>query len=359
MSAEEEYGHILALARSGEPFALATVLSVDGSAPRSAGAKMVITPEGGLHGTIGGGVIEAEAIRRGIAACTSGRVQCFETRLDGARVGDAPPLCGGVVRVLVDGTAAAHRDAYADVAAALAGRCRGVLLTVVEHGACTSVRCACIDERRIADGAAEIASPASEELVRRCLDDGTPRYLDQRTAAAREALVEPIVPDPSLVIVGGGHIGQALAVQGKLLGFRVTVIDDRAEFTDPVLFPPGVETRRGDPPRELGALPVDTDTYIVIVTRGHQHDAAALAACIHSPAGYVGMIGSRRKAAVVKQSFLDSGEATAEEIGRVHCPVGLDIGGETVPEIAVSIAAQLVAVRRGAGPTGRAWEAPR
>jgi len=358
-STEEAFARILDLARAGIPFAVATVLSVDGSAPRSAGAKMVITPEGGLHGTIGGGVIEAEAIRHGVAACVSGQAVCFEMQLDGAQVGDAPPLCGGAVRVLVDGAAARHGEVYADVSASLSDRRRGVLVTVVEREADTSARCSWIDETRLAHGAADVGLPVFEERVRRCLAEGTACYVEPEPGMSREALLEPIAPDPRLVIVGGGHIGQALAVQGKLLGFRVTVIDDRPEFTDPALFPPSVETRQGGVAYELGAYPVDDDTYIVIVTRGHQHDAAALSACIHSPAPYIGMIGSRRKAAVVRQGFLDSGEATPEEVGRVHCPVGLDIGAETVPEIAVSIAAQLVAVRRGAGPCGGTWEMPR
>jgi xanthine dehydrogenase accessory factor len=143
-----------------------------------------------------------------------------------------------------------------------------------------------------------------------------------------------------------------------LLGFHVTVIDDRAEFTDPSLFPAGVETTTGDPAEELESCLVDEDTYIVIVTRGHQHDAAALRACLGAPAAYIGMIGSRRKAALVRRDLLASGMPT-DELARVHCPVGLDIGAETVAEIAVSIAAQLVAVRRGRGPVAGTWEAPR
>jgi xanthine dehydrogenase accessory factor len=129
----------------------------------------------------------------------------------------------------------------------------------------------------------------------------------------------------------------------------VLVIDDRPEFADPALFAAGVRTRCGRLADEQATLPLDADTYVVIVTRGHQHDAEALAACIHAPVAYLGMIGSRRKVALVRQSFLEDGLATAAELDRVFAPIGLPIGAVSVPEIAVSIAAQLIAVRRGAG----------
>jgi xanthine dehydrogenase accessory factor len=152
-----------------------------------------------------------------------------------------------------------------------------------------------------------------------------------------------------LLIVGGGHIGQALARQAILVGFDVVVLDDRPEFTDPALFPEGVATRCGDIREEVEASAIGRDTYIVIVTRGHKHDAEALEACIHAPAAYIGMIGSKRKVALMRQDFIESGLAGEEEFGRVFAPVGLDIGAVTVPEIAASIVAQLIEVRRKSG----------
>ena len=123
---------------------------------------------------------------------------------------------------------------------------------------------------------------------------------------------------------------------------------------------PGTVTRQrtvhwdaadGPPDEEVAGFPFGADTYVVIVTRGHQHDAEALAACLRRPAAYVGMIGSRRKVALMRQDFVRSGRATAEELGRVYAPIGLDVGAVTVPEIATSIVAQLIAVRRkGSAP---------
>jgi xanthine dehydrogenase accessory factor len=161
-----------------------------------------------------------------------------------------------------------------------------------------------------------------------------------------EVLVEPLIPWPLLVILGGGHVGQAVAVQANLVGFEVMVIDDRPEFAVPERYPEGVTARCAKVDEAIGRLALGKDTYIVIVTRGHQHDAEALAACLSKPVAYLGMIGSRRKVALLRQDFLESGRATAEALDRVYAPIGLDIGAATVPEIATSIVAQLIAVRR-------------
>ena len=159
--------------------------------------------------------------------------------------------------------------------------------------------------------------------------------------------------DTDLLIIGGGHVGQALAQQAVFNGFEVTVIDDREAFTEAGLFPEGVNTRCGDVPSEVKTFPMAKDVYVVVATRGHRHDAEALEACIHAPDAYIGMIGSRRKVAMIRQRLIASQSASEAEFDRVFAPVGVDIGAVTVPEIATSIMAQLIAVRR----KGRAFAA--
>ena len=201
--------------------------------------------------------------------------------------------------------------------------------------------------------AAQSDFPGSDAL-RMCLVQERPQLFADRAQAAQQSIevfVEPVVPSPLLLIGGGGHVGQALALLATQVGFDVTVFDDRPEFTAAALFPPGVTARCGPIPAQIAAAAIGLDTYVVIVTRGHAHDASALAACIHAPAAYIGMIGSRRKVALMRESFLARGLATEAELDRVFAPVGLDIGAITVPEIAASIAAQLIAVRRkGSAP---------
>ncbi len=166
---------------------------------------------------------------------------------------------------------------------------------------------------------------------------------------AVEGLTEPLIPAPLLIIAGGGHVGQALAEQARFVGFDIVVVEDRPQFADAALYPADVATRRGMLAGIEHEFPITQDTYVAIVGRGHLADSENLAACIGKPAAYIGMLGSRRKIALLRQHFIESGKATAERFDHVHAPIGLDIGAQTVPEIAASIVAQLVAVRRSKG----------
>jgi xanthine dehydrogenase accessory factor len=140
---------------------------------------------------------------------------------------------------------------------------------------------------------------------------------------------------------------------GHLCGFRVVVLDDRPELASQERFPHASERIAGDIVRELGALPLTPATYIVIVTRGHAYDEAALRAVIDSPAAYIGMIGSRRKVRATFERLLADG-VTEEQLGRVRAPIGLDIGAQTPAEIAVSILAEIVMQRRRERQAGEA-----
>jgi xanthine dehydrogenase accessory factor len=152
-------------------------------------------------------------------------------------------------------------------------------------------------------------------------------------------------PAPVLVIAGAGHVGQAVARLAVDLDFRVVVMDDRADYACPDLFDPRVELMVGDIPRLLREFPLDAGSFVVIVTRGHKHDHTALDAVIRRDVAYLGLIGSRRKSRLIMSDLADDG-VTAEQRDRVHTPIGLPIGAITVPEIAVSILAELVQVRR-------------
>ncbi|HYA49050.1 MAG TPA: XdhC family protein, partial [Burkholderiales bacterium] len=148
-------------------------------------------------------------------------------------------------------------------------------------------------------------------------------------------------------IAGAGHVGKAVAHLGALLDFEVTVVDDRPEFADPTNIPDADVLVVAGIEEALRNVPDSPENYFVIVTRGHRHDAEALRAVVARPAAYVGMIGSRTKVDVMRREFLEKGWATEEEWARVRAPIGLDIRSQTVEEIAVSIAAELVLVRAG------------
>jgi len=361
ISPVEIHQRVVEFIDSGRSFAVALVLKAEGSTPRKAAVKAVIDQAGKIHGTIGGGAIEAETQQSAINSCRTGRPVVFEMALHGSDRSADAPICGGMMRVLVDPTAAKDRASYAGAADAIRQRQRGVMLTTVQTGTNTEVTAQWFSAESIPP---EAPFPGADK-IHSCLARETPQlFADPGGQATRSAplragpelvegadptlqvLVEPVIPQPLLVIAGGGHIGQALALQASLVGFDITVVDDRAEFTDPALFPEGTTTCCEDIPQKIADLSVGNDTYVVLVTRGHKLDAETLEACIHAPLAYVGMIGSKRKVALIRENFVESGLANAEEFDRVFSPIGLDVGAVTVPEIATSITAELIAVRR-------------
>ncbi len=160
-----------------------------------------------------------------------------------------------------------------------------------------------------------------------------------------EVFVEPLLPDPRLIILGAGHLGRAISDVVQPLGFQVTVVDDRSSFATPERFP---GARVACQPFESGLEPlnVNSHTFILIVTRGHRHDQVALEHAIQTPARYVGMVGSRRKIALLVNNLLAKGHSP-EVFRRLYAPIGLDIGSETPEEIAISVAAELIALQKG------------
>jgi xanthine dehydrogenase accessory factor len=343
------------------PWALVTLLDARGSTPAGIGARAIVDAKGDIRGTIGGGALEAFTQQTAIRAIQDSRPALFDFDLKGVGPPVADPICGGQLRVLVDPRPAQHLAAFDAAARAQTGRTRGLLLTSAitpsNPGKRTGPK----------TGAAASAGPLisvqwlneatlsrhsgfpDRATLRKLLQHETPGYWTAEPRARGErqdVLVEPVVPNPRLLIVGGGHVGQALALHASLVGFEITVIDDREAFARPALFPDGTETCTGQLADVLEAFPFSDDTYVALVSRGHKTDAEALAVCLRKPRAYLGMIGSRRKVALVKKDFLRSRRVSLAEWNSIHAPIGLDIAALTVPEIATSIVAQLIAIRR-------------
>jgi len=165
-------------------------------------------------------------------------------------------------------------------------------------------------------------------------------------ADAYEVMVEIVEAPVALLIVGGGHIGLSLATIGAHVGFSVAVMDDRETYANAERFPMADFVKHGDFTQMIADFPIGTNTYVVMVTRGHKQDETALRAVVNRGAGYVGMIGSKRRVSTVLRHLAEEGFAV-EALERVYTPIGFDIGAETPEEIAVSIMAEIIAVRRG------------
>ena len=161
-----------------------------------------------------------------------------------------------------------------------------------------------------------------------------------------QVMVEVHERPATLLVIGGGHIGKALATVGNLCGFSVEIIDDRPEYANAERFPEADRITCGRFDEVLDGYVIDPNTYVVCVTRGHKHDETSLRLVAASAAAYVGMIGSKRRVGAVLQHLIDDG-LEPDAISRVHTPIGLDIGAETPEEIAVAIMAEIIQARRG------------
>ncbi|MCC7493280.1 MAG: XdhC family protein [Fimbriimonadaceae bacterium] len=339
------YDQLATRLAAGQRGALALVIATKGSTPQRAGAKAVFTPAGEILGTIGGGCLEHEARLRALDCLRDGQPARITVDLTHDWDQDTGLICGGLADILILVPAPGEAPLYAAVAAA---REAGQTL-VVTHGVAGEqlgqVALAVADGERRGDAA--LLEAAAAALTAR------------QGGLLGEHYHDLLVPRPRLWIAGAGHVGQALARCAAAVGFAVTVIDDRADLCTAAQIPAAAEHWVGDIERLLGQPVFGPDDFVVVVTRGHRHDAAALRAVIRSAAGYVGLIGSRRKIKLIAEGLLDEGAADAAELAGVYAPIGLDIGAVTVDEIAVSIVAELIAVRRGRlrHPSQRDWRA--
>jgi xanthine dehydrogenase accessory factor len=165
-------------------------------------------------------------------------------------------------------------------------------------------------------------------------------------ASSYEVMVEIIEAPVTLLIIGGGHIGLSLATIGAHVGFSVAVMDDREMYANAERFPMADFVKAGDFTQMIAEFPIGLNTYIVMVSRGHKQDETALRAVVPRGAGYVGMIGSKRRVSTVLRHLAEEGYKI-EDLERIYTPIGFDLGAETPEEIAVSIMAEIIAVRRG------------
>ncbi len=339
----------LDMLETGRQFALVTLVADQGSTPRAAGAEMLVRRDGTIAGSIGGGLLEHAMMQAAAETLAAGRSRWVRTELSGTDVRSADKmLCGGAAEVLVT-YVAPHDTALLEVCRALreardAGR-RAWYVTVLADGAAGDdavVQHCAVDADGRRAGAAACAAAELRSLAGAAAVHGATRLAD-----GRAAVVERLDPPALAVVCGAGHVGRALAPVLLGLGFRVVVIDDREEFAAPARFPGATVVAR---PFDgaLTAVGVDANAYVVIVTRGHVYDMEVLEQALRVGAGYVGLMASRSKRARMDAALREAGFSD-DDVGRIHSPVGLAIGAETPAELAVSIAAEMILVRSGAG----------
>jgi len=331
---------------AGRRVACCRLVETRGSTPQKPGAAMLVFEDGSQAGTLGGGCVEAEVKRQALATLSSRSASVVTFQLDDDYGWDDGLICGGRMQVLIDPLAESSDRDYYSIVQRLADQGAGLTEAIVFDA----------DARGLPARAAYLFDEAGELLthVRGPLEGGAPPHAVRagivplatrpRPSASHGVAYLPLLPRCRLLIVGGGHVGQAVAGLAADLEFDVWVVDDRAEYVTEARFPTAERRIAGIIGEVLPSIEVTPNTYCLIVTRGHNHDEEALYHLVDRGARYVGMIGSKRKIKLIFDDLLSEG-VSRELLNQVYAPVGLDIGSQTVMEIAVSITAELVAHR--------------
>jgi len=325
---------------------LSTLVATRGSAPQPAGASAIFSEQGLLAGTLGGGIMEGDARKKASEAIRNRKHLLYEFHMDAQSTDEEGALCGGSATILLDPDPGKHLSCFQEMSASLEKGRPGWLVTIVSNQEESTIRRSWMETDRlnISDLPAELQGiwPELERHLSSAMDKTTCILFTNETGEI--LFIEPVFPPPKLIIAGAGHIGKALSHLASLLDFEVTVIDDRPEFASRENLPDADHIIARHIGEAMSEIPKTGDTYIVIVTRGHHDDTAALKECIGHDLPYIGMIGSRKKVRKLKEQFIAEGWSTREQFERVHAPIGIGIGSLTIQEIALSIAAQLVQV---------------
>jgi xanthine dehydrogenase accessory factor len=386
------------------PVVYCRLVETRGSTPQKAGAAMLVYPDGTQAGTLGGGCVEAEVKRSALRTLEagqpgqpgqSGRSAIVSFTLDSDYGWDDGLICGGRMQVLIDpvrdSASADYFRRFESMLSQGAGCCEAVAFDT-KSGLAVPSSFLFDDQRELVASvgwappttaaagwappttASEGRSPPAAALgndrkmvgsvhptVPEIVLQNLPSLSDRpRPTASHGIAYLPVLRRCRLLIVGGGHVGLAVASLAADLDFDVWVVDDREDFVSAERFPRAQRRICGPIGPTLRDLEITPDTYCLIVTRGHNHDEEALFHLVNRGARYVGMIGSKRKIKLIFDDLLSEG-VSPEALSQVYAPLGIDIGSQTVPEIAVSICAELVAHRNlGGRVPGRpeAVEAP-
>lgn len=335
--------------QAGQPVAWTSLVETRGSTPQKAGALMLVYPDGSQSGTLGGGCVEAEVKRRALRLLDQGQTELLTFQLDDNYGWDDGLICGGRMKMLVDPIRPGSDVTYFTQLNQLitAGQaCTEAVVIDHEKVAGTSSGDRFLLDRTGHLVAARGTGSLPLEIGQHLRDINVrPRpYVDGGISYL------PFLQRCRLVIVGAGHVGQKVASLASEVDFDVWVVDDREEYCNPDRIPQAKRLIVGPIDSALSGLEIDTNTYCLIVSRGHNHDEEALYHLAETSARYVGMIGSQRKIKLIFDDLLAEG-ISREALARVHAPLGLVIGSQTVPEIAISIVAELIAHRNlGASP---------
>ena len=349
--------------------ALITVTSGLGSVPRRPGAKMLVFADGTTFGTIGGGCGEAEARREAfnVLSARAPKIHFLNMTADVAQ--EEGMVCGGIMGLFIDYLGSQSSEDLTtlnkEYLSALESYNNPILVTVIEAtqeeliGKKLFIK---NNENIVGDLGLEqlnaIAKESAETEGKRCkpslisLDSEFEPCVSSVTKASYRLLIEPPTTVVQLLILGAGHIARPLATMAKIVGYEVTVVDDRPSFANTARFSTADSVICNDFEHAIEAININPQTFVVIITRGHRYDKVCLRKVINHPAGYIGMIGSRKRVKALITELEEEG-VSSDLLKKMYSPIGLKIGAETPEEIAVSILSELIKVQRELDQNGK------
>jgi len=334
---------------------VATVVKTSGSTPQKPGAKLLVRADGSGVGTLGGGCVEGDiwfAASQLLKSGGSAEMRDYELNEDLAAQDGL--VCGGTMYFLLDPIRATKeesdfQDFNEEIIAAYEGGAPvavASLMKVPEGSDLTVGSKLLVRENGSTSGSLgdEKLDSAAINEARRLMAMGKNDYISSESGG--EYYIEAYTTPPTLVLAGGGHVSKAISNIASTLGFRIFVIDDRDEFSNAERFPEAEQTVVSDYGSAFEKLPIGTNSFIVIATRGHRYDASATASAMRTPASYVGLLGSKRKTILIFEELFAEG-LSMEQIQSVRSPIGLNISARTPEEIALSIMSEIVGFRLG------------
>jgi xanthine dehydrogenase accessory factor len=351
VNVREVLSELTAIRDAGGTAAMATVVRTWRSAPRPAGASMLVSDAGEAVGSVSGGCVEGALYEVGQEVLADGQPR-FETY--GVSDDDAFAVgltCGGILEVFVERVDDETWPELAGIAASIAAEEPVAVATIVAGphfvGRHLVVR---KDHAEGSLGTARLDDTVREDAIG-MLESGTTGFLHygpdgERLGEGLDVFVQSFAPKPQMLVFGAIDFSAALVRVGKLLGFRVTVVDARPVFATAKRFPEADEVVVDWPHRWLSSQHVDSRTVIAVLTHDPKFDVPAIKAALQTNAGYIGAMGSRRTHEDRLIRLKEAG-LTDDQLARVHSPIGLDLGARTPEETAISIAAEIIQARWG------------
>lgn len=326
---------------AGEELALATLVSVKRSAPRLPGARLLMTRGGAMAGSVSGGCVETDVYERALRVLDSGEPAVAEYGIADEMGFEVGLSCGGTIEVLIERFAA--DEAWTSAREAVEGGQPCALATGLRPASLMGRRLAVTADGKMVGDIEPGLDGAIMGESRGLMLEGGWRIVESGESAA---FVEGYGPPPRLLIVGATQVGISLSRLAKELGFLVTVMDARSVLATEERFPEADEIVRERPERALEATALDGYSYVVVLTHDPKFDVPVLERAARSDARYVGAMGSRSSHERRRTALRERG-LSEEEIARIKAPIGLDLGGRTPEETALSIIGEIVSARHG------------